>query len=85
MTGLAKPGPLSRLRGFCKPDAEVRFLFEAPADSSAQESRFLEAGLALSGRPLPLEEARALPTTWAKKLGFSGKQRSFRDFKGRAV
>jgi hypothetical protein len=49
------------------------------------ESRFLEAGLALSGRPLPLEAARALPTTWAKKLGFSGKQRSFREFKGRAV
>jgi hypothetical protein len=32
-----------------------------------------------------VEDARDLPTTWAKKLGYSGKPRSFHDFRGRAI
>jgi len=63
----------------------VRFLFELHSDRSELGRRYLDAGLALSGTPIPVEAARALPTTWAKKLGFSGKPRSFWEFRGRAV
>ena len=63
----------------------MRFLFELHSDRSELKRRYLEAGLALSGTPIPVEAARALPTTWAKKLGFSGKPRSFWEFRGRAV
>jgi 16S rRNA (adenine(1408)-N(1))-methyltransferase len=81
----AEPDALARLSALCKPDAEVRFLFELASDARSIESRYREAGLELSGRPVTVEQARALPTTWAKKLGFSGKQRSFWEFRGRIV
>ncbi len=81
---LAEPDGLARLRAICRPGADVRFVFEIHSDP-ALERRYLEADLALSGTPLPGEVARALPTTWAKKLGFSGKPRSFWDFRGRAL
>ncbi len=79
----AEPDALARLRALCKAGAEVRFLFELVSDAHSIESRYREAGLALSGQPVTIEEARALPTTWSKKLGFSGKQRSFWEFRGR--
>ncbi len=82
---LAEPGPLARLGAMCKPGAEVCFLFELGSDSHTLERAYLDHGFALSGRPVPVEAARALPTTWAKKLGFSGKNRSFWEFRGRAV
>ena len=63
----------------------MRFLFELHSDRSELGRRYLDAGLVLSGTPIPVEAARALPTTWAKKLGFSGKPRSFWEFRGRAV
>jgi 16S rRNA (adenine(1408)-N(1))-methyltransferase len=78
-------GALAKLRAICKTDAEVRFVFEPGRASSDLERRYREAGFALSGRPLRVEEARHLPTTWAKKLGYSGRPRAFREFQGRAV
>ena len=36
-------------------------------------------------QPLPVETARALPTTWAKKLGYSGRPRTFWEFRGTAA
>jgi len=33
----------------------------------------------------PTSPSRALPTTWAKKLGYSDRQRTFWDFRGTAV
>jgi len=33
----------------------------------------------------PTSPSRALPTTWAKKLGYSDSQRTFWDFRGTAV
>ena len=80
---LAQPAPLARLRAVCKPGAEVRFLFELASEARTLETLFDQAGFALCGRPLSVEAARAVPTTWAKKLGFSGKARSFWEFKGR--
>jgi 16S rRNA (adenine(1408)-N(1))-methyltransferase len=76
---------ISRLRAICRAGAEVRFLFELDSDPQALERRYLEAGLALGGTPVPVETARTLPTTWAKKLGFSGKNRAFWEFRGRAA
>jgi len=36
-------------------------------------------------RQMSVEEVRALPTTWAKKLGYSGRPRRFCAFEGRAL
>src|SRR5712671_2050729 len=62
------------------PALGVRFVFERASDPAALESRYRDAGLELSSRAMALDEARALPTTWAKKLGYSGGQRTFWDF-----
>ena len=82
---LAEPRGLADLRGICRPSADVRFVFELHSDPRALERAYRDAGFELSATPLPVESARALPTTWAKKLGFSGKPRSFWDFTGRAI
>jgi hypothetical protein len=82
---LAGPDALARLRAICRPGADVRFVFELHSDPIELERRYLDAGFALSGTRVPIETARAFPTTWAKKLGFSGKPRSFWEFRGRAV
>src|SRR4051812_23179288 len=76
---------LAKLRAICKPGAEVRFIFEPDRAFSDLERFYRAAGFALSGRPLPVVGARELPTTWAKKLGYSGRPRWFRDFQGRAI
>src|SRR5207244_9186561 len=80
---LPEPDGLARLRGICRPAAEVSFLFELGSDPHDLERVYCDSGFALSGTPVPVESARALPTTWAKKLGFSGKPRSFWQFRGR--
>ncbi|MFL5311548.1 MAG: hypothetical protein ACJ79H_13940 [Myxococcales bacterium] len=82
---LAEANGLARLRDMCRPGADVRFVFEVRSDVSELERRYFDAGLALRATPMPVEAARGLPTTWAKKLGFSGKPRSFSEFRGRAV
>jgi len=83
VTGRDQPG-LERLRGLCRPGAEVRFLLELPSGPGALERRLVEAGLDLRARPVTIEEARALPTTWAKKLGWSGRPRTFFELRGAA-
>ncbi len=40
-------------------------------------ARYRAAGLEAQVRALALDEVRALPTTWAKKLAFAGKPRRF--------
>jgi len=81
---LPDPAALGRLRALCKPRAEVRFVFEHESAPEALQAAYHQAGLALTGREMSTEEARSLPTTWAKKLGYSGRPRHFRDFHGRA-
>ena len=78
------PAGLAALRGLCRPGAEVRFLFELGMDPIELRRRHAAAGLDLLGRALSVEEARALPTTWAKKLGYSGRRRAFWEFRGPA-
>lgn len=78
------PVGLEGLRGLCRPRAEVRFLFELASDPGELRRRHSGAGLDLLARPVSLVEARALPTTWAKKLGYSGRPRAFWEFRGLA-
>jgi 16S rRNA (adenine(1408)-N(1))-methyltransferase len=80
-----EPHSLATLRAICRPGADVRFVFEASSDPQPLERAYRDAGLALRGCALPVEAARVLPTTWAKKLGYSGKPRSFWNFRGVAV
>ena len=47
--------------------------------------RYRQAGFAVEVRPLPLADVAALPTTWAKKLAFSGRDRRFWRITGRAI
>jgi 16S rRNA (adenine(1408)-N(1))-methyltransferase len=61
----------------------------APAADAAAFARDLaggyrDAGFEVGARILPLAEVRALPTTWAKKLAFSGHARVFWELVGRA-
>jgi 16S rRNA (adenine(1408)-N(1))-methyltransferase len=76
---------LAQLRALCRPGAEVRFVFEPRSEPRGLEPLYREVGLAVSGRAVPAAEARALPTTWAKKLGFSRKRRTLWELRGRIV
>lgn len=78
----AEPQALVDLRSICRPGALVRFLLELPEGPGSLERRYREAGLEVRARPVPVEEARALPTTWAKKLGYSGRRRCFWELLG---
>jgi len=82
---LPEPASLARLRALCKPGAEVRIVFERASRMEALESAYGEAGLAMRERQMSIEEVRALPTIWAKKLGYSGRPRQFCAFEGRVV
>jgi 16S rRNA (adenine(1408)-N(1))-methyltransferase len=44
---------------------------------------YREAGFAVRARQVPVHEVAALPTTWAKKLAYSGKRRVFAEILGR--
>ncbi len=76
------PDGLASLRGTCRPGAAVRLLFELPSGPGDLSRLLAEAGLDLRARPVAIEEARSLPTAWAKKLGHSGRPRAFWEFRG---
>jgi 16S rRNA (adenine(1408)-N(1))-methyltransferase len=78
-------GEPERLRAICKPGAAVCFVLELRGDAAALLDRHRAAGFTLAARALSIDEARALPTTWAKKLGFSGHPRFFHELTGAAV
>ena len=48
-------------------------------------ARYRAAGFAVSARGVSVAEIRALPTTWAKRLAFSGRERPFVEVEGRAM
>jgi hypothetical protein len=54
-----------------------------PEVAPALARHYLEAGFAVTVRSVSRYEVRALPTTWAKKLAFSGHDRSFIELTGR--
>lgn len=98
---LPDPDGLGRLRGLCKPDASLRVVFGYGAGDPAEvqalpglaaEARLArlvaaygEAGFAVEARFMPRAEVGELPTTWAKKLAFSGNERRFVELRGRMV
>jgi hypothetical protein len=47
--------------------------------------RYRQAGFTVEVRPIALEAVAALPTTWARKLAFSGRDRRFWRVTGRAI
>jgi 16S rRNA (adenine(1408)-N(1))-methyltransferase len=57
----------------------------APGALAALEAEYRRAGFAVRARAAPLDEIRALETTWAKKLAHSGHDRAFVSVRGRAI
>jgi 16S rRNA (adenine(1408)-N(1))-methyltransferase len=58
----------------------IRDLRLPPIDDAAGvrlEAAYRAAGLAVRARFPSVDEVRALPTTWAKRLAFSGRERRF--------
>jgi hypothetical protein len=56
-----------------------------PAALGALEHAYLDAGFAARARFIDRGEVRALPTTWAKRLAYSGHERRFVELRGRAL
>ncbi|HYV67746.1 MAG TPA: hypothetical protein VE964_15980, partial [Myxococcales bacterium] len=52
---LAEPVPVARLRGLCKPGADVRFVLELGDGARDLEGRYFAAGFELEARRLPVE------------------------------
>ena len=89
---LCRPGAEVRVLFGYGPDADaaaVRALglpaLDDPSLPARLERGYRDAGLAVTARPVPVEEVRALPTTWAKKLAFSAKERRFVELRGAAA
>jgi hypothetical protein len=90
LRGLCKSGaPVRVLFGY-GPETErtaIRELALPPLDArtpAALERAYADAGFAVAARFAALEEVRALPTTWAKRLAYSGHERRFIELAGRA-
>jgi 16S rRNA (adenine(1408)-N(1))-methyltransferase len=84
---------LSRLRHLCAPGAAVEIVFgygdsELPAAGGLSVARvvarYAEAGLEVSGTKVSAGEVAALPTTWAKRLAGSDRERAFWRLSGAA-
>ena len=76
------PAGLAKLRGTCRPGASVRFLLELASGPGELPRLLAEGGLDVQARPVAVEAVRSLPTTWAKKLGYSGRPRAFWELPG---
>jgi 16S rRNA (adenine(1408)-N(1))-methyltransferase len=91
LRGLCREGAGLRVVFGHGPEAEAGVVRELglPAFSESSlamlEARYREAGFEVHARWMPLEEVRALPTTWAKRLAFSGHARTFVEVRGRAL
>jgi 16S rRNA (adenine(1408)-N(1))-methyltransferase len=58
---------------------------EDPAALDYLKHAYGRAGFAVVARHLPVAEVATLPTTWAKKLAYSGKRRAFVEIVGRCL
>ncbi|WP_434428002.1 class I SAM-dependent methyltransferase [Nannocystis pusilla] len=84
---------LARLRGLCKPGASLQVVFgygpgdplavqalpgsQAEARAAALVQAYARAGFTVTARATSREEVGELPTTWAKKLAYSNREREF--------
>jgi hypothetical protein len=89
LRALCKPGAAIRFvfgYGAGVEAAAIRDLALPPIDDATSprlEAAYRQAGLAVRARRLGVDEVRALPTTWAKRLAFSGYERRFIELRGR--
>jgi len=89
--GVCKPGARVRVLfgyGVETERAAMRDLALPPLEAdtlTALERTYEEAGFTVAGRFVPLDEVRALPTTWAKRLAYSGRERQFIELAGRSL
>lgn len=58
---------------------------DAPGVLAELECVYRSAGFAVHARAARVDEIRALPTTWAKRLTFSGHERRYVELRGRAL
>lgn len=94
---LPEPELLHQLAQLGKPSSEIKIIFgyglEADAaeikalglpdiDVNALRKAYCAAGFDVRVREIPVEEIREIPSKWAKKLAFSGKNRTFVEIKG---
>ena len=56
---------------------------DAPGALAALEDGYRAAGFGVRARVMSVDDVRALPTTWAKRLAFSGRERTFIELRGR--
>lgn len=90
----ARVPELARLRGLCRDGAAVRLVYGyGSADGLALPSidaiaaltgGYRAAGFEVKAKEISREEIRALGTTWAGRLAFSGAERRFVEISGRA-
>lgn len=87
---------LSLLRSLLKPDAGVEILFGysektdpglslpslTPARLKELERLYAEAGFRVKAAPFTIEQLKQVPSDWAKKLAWSGKERPFVSLSG---
>jgi len=91
LRGLCKPGARVRVLfgyGVETERAAMRDLALPPLEAAtltALERTYADAGFTVAGRFVPLDEVRALPTTWAKRLAYSGRERQFIELAGRSL
>ena len=91
LRGLCKPG--ARLDvvfgyGAASERATIGALGLPPPEAlsaMALAGGYRQAGFAVELRPMALDDVAALPTTWARKLAFSGRERRFWRISGRAL
>lgn len=93
-----EPDALARLRALARPAARLRVVFGYGAGDPAEvlalptlddDARlaalahaYARAGLPVRARRMTRDEVCELPTTWAKKLAFSGNERRFVELTG---
>jgi 16S rRNA (adenine(1408)-N(1))-methyltransferase len=90
--GLCKPGAELRVLFGYGPRSDGSAIrehalppLEDPATPLALEHAYCDAGFAVAARLVAREEVRALPTTWAKRLAYSGHARRFVELRGRVA
>jgi 16S rRNA (adenine(1408)-N(1))-methyltransferase len=91
LRGLCRAGAEVRIvfgYGAAAEAAAIAELALPPLDDAglaALEARYREAGFRLTARRVGVTEVRELGTTWAGKIGWSGKERAFVELRGAAV
>jgi len=90
--GLCKPGAKLRVLFGYGPRTDGAAIREFglrrlddPTTFRALEHEYRGAGFAVRARAVDTDEVRELPTTWAKRLAYSGHERRFVELSGRAV